>query len=1228
MKKITFLSKISIFLFVFSLVTCNLNAKTIKTNQGSQTELQLLSSSELNLIFLNKVGSINTEFVNMDGQDYVKLVTAAYTKSTVYGDPELPVRRRLIEIPHGATPVVQIINYNIAEYNLSDYGVVNQILPLQFSVPKCGDAPEFICNNEIYELDAFINQELVTVDVLGIMRGTNIARVNISPIFYNPVKNTIRVYENLEFEIVFEGADLALTQSQKEKYYSPYFNDLFGMLENYSQPASRENFTKYPIKYVIVSDRMFEDQLQPFIEWKTRKGFTVVETYTDIIGTTKPEIKAYIQDLYDAGTPEDPAPSFVLFVGDVAQIPTYTGNQSSKTDRLYFEYTGDLFPEIFYGRFSANNETQLQPYIDKTLQYEQFTMPDPSYLEEVVMVAGMDGGFGASHGNGQINYGTINYFNEDHDIFSHTYLYPNSGSNAAQIRQDISNGVTFANYTAHCGPSGWSDPSFNTGHIPALQNQDKYGLLIGNCCSSSEFANPSSCFAEEILRAENKGAVGYIGGSNSTMWDEDYYFGVGVGAISEIPPAYEETSLGNYDRSFHDHGEDFGEWFTTMDQVVYAGNFAVSEGAPGSATYYWDIYNLMGDPSLMIYYGVPDEMPVTHVGAIMFGQSTTSVDAVPYAYISITMNNVIHGVALADENGHADIDLEAFPAPGVAEIVVTAQNYQPYISSIDIIPAEGPYIIYANHVVNDESGNDNGMIDCGESILLDFSVENVGVEDAEVEVMITTENLYITLVDSLENFGTVAAEGEVSIENAFSFTVANNIPDQTVLSFTMTATVPDRENFVSGFTDIANAPDLEIVFVSIDDATGGNDNGRLDAGETVNLIYHAKNNGHDESSDAAMSLVSSSEYITVNTSSVELGVIDSAGYVEVSFEIVTAEDAPIGVLANFSTDLVADAYSASSSVMLPIGLIVEDFETGDFTAFDWTFSGNADWEIIEGIDVYEGVYSAKSGAIGNNQSTALELIIDVPMDDVISFYKKVSSESGYDKLKFYIDGSEKGSWDGNVAWSFEEFEITEGEHTLKWEYKKDANTIGGSDCAWVDFIVLPAAGLAPLFADFTSDIQNIYEIPDVNFSSNSIGNITEYAWTFEGGEPATSNEENPTISYYVPGVYSVSLTVSDGDNENTITKDDFITVHYWVGFEERETLKYKLYPNPSSGIFTLEVSADVSVEIRNTVGSLIYQNENISAKETIDLSQKAKGIYFVTVRNANQSFVEKIVISK
>ncbi len=372
--------------------------------------------------------------------------------------------------------------------------------------------------------------------------------------------------KTLMIEVTFENADLQATELNKQIYSNFYFSPVFNSLVNYRQPenAGRENFSRYPIKYVIVSDRMFEAQLQPLIEWKTKKGFTVVEAYTDDpnVGTTTNTIKAYLQNLYTNATPEDPAPTFVLFVGDIAQVPTWTGLAAGHvTDLFYCEYTGDYFPEVFYGRFSAQNTAQLQPYIDKTLMVEQYTMPTTTYLDTVVMIAGMDGTFGPIHGNGQINYGTENYFNASNGIYSHTYLYPESGSNAANIRQNISDGVGYANYTAHGSPDGWADPNFSCSHIPALQNDGKYGLLVGNCCSTSEY-QVSECFGEAIVRAANKGAVGYIGASNSTYWDEDYYFGVGVGEIAGDPPSYEETTLGNYDRAFHTHGEPFGEWYT------------------------------------------------------------------------------------------------------------------------------------------------------------------------------------------------------------------------------------------------------------------------------------------------------------------------------------------------------------------------------------------------------------------------------------------------------------------------------------------------------------------------------------------------------------------------------------------------------------------------------------------------------------------------------------------
>ena len=155
------------------------------------------------------------------------------------------------------------------------------------------------------------------------------------------------------------------------------------------------------------------------------------------------------------------------------------------------------------------------------------------------MIAGVDAGMAPTYGNGQINYGTDYYFNEDHGIFSHTYLYPasDSPSAAASIIQDYNDGVGFANYTAHCSSAGWADPSFTTSDVPGLTNEHEYNLMIGNCCTSTAFDAES--FGDAVLRAENSGAVGYIGGTNSTYWNEDYWWGLVLVVFQLIPLIWE-----------------------------------------------------------------------------------------------------------------------------------------------------------------------------------------------------------------------------------------------------------------------------------------------------------------------------------------------------------------------------------------------------------------------------------------------------------------------------------------------------------------------------------------------------------------------------------------------------------------------------------------------------------------------------------------------------------------
>ena len=259
------------------------------------------------------------------------------------------------------------------------------------------------------------------------MRGQQLARLSVAPFSYNPTTNELKVVTKLEVKIIFKHIDSEGHKINKEKYYSSEFNNLFKTCINYIPSQEKDVITTYPVKYVIISDPTFQSAIQPLVEWKTKKGFMVVEGYTNdpAVGSTTASIHNYLKNMYDNATAVDPAPTYLLIVGDDAQVPSFSGNSGSHISDMYyceFDGGGDFYPEMYYGRFSATNPSEVEVQVYKTLTHEQYTFSDPSFLDEVVLVAGVDAGMAPIHGNGQINYGTDNYFNVAHGLTVYNYL--------------------------------------------------------------------------------------------------------------------------------------------------------------------------------------------------------------------------------------------------------------------------------------------------------------------------------------------------------------------------------------------------------------------------------------------------------------------------------------------------------------------------------------------------------------------------------------------------------------------------------------------------------------------------------------------------------------------------------------------------------------------------------------------------------------------------------------
>ena len=683
------MKKLFIFLLIVAFTLPVFAAEYVLESELSNSELNVTTVSPEQIKINAGINKIQTFNVNTKRGVFSQISIPGFHYTMETGKPKLPVMNELIEIPFGNNLEfsIEVVSYDEQELTLLELGADYAILPTQPSLSKSQDPEQvaFVYDENFYTRNNYEELPIAEVHIRGIMRNTRLALVTINPIRYNPANGMVKIYNNIEVNVVFENADFNETSRIKRDYYSPFYEGVLSALPNYKSGADGDDLTQYPVKYVIVSDPMFETQLQPFIEWKKEKGFTVIEAYTDDsnVGNSTSSIQSYLHGLYNAGTTSDPAPSFVLFVGDVGQVPSFSGSTGSHiTDLYYCDVTNDMIPDMYHGRFSAGNADELQPQIDKTLAMEKMDVSSDDFTGKAVMIAGWDSGHSVDWGYPQINYGTENYFNVEHN-FSDVYVYLSSGGgqHESDIIQNVSDGVTFVNYTAHGSSTSWADPGFTISDINSLNNTDKYATIVGNCCLTNKF-EVGECFGEAWLRAENKGAVGYIGGTNSTYWDEDLWWGVGNYPIQSgqggAAPSYEETGMGAYDANFVFD-------FNTQAAMILAGNLAVEESSSPRKEYYWEIYELMGDPSYMTYMGIPQNNSAYIPSIITVGATSISITADAGSYVAISKDGELHGVKYFSSSGPSTVNFDPFMQPGMAKVVVTAQNRNPIVEDVQVI---------------------------------------------------------------------------------------------------------------------------------------------------------------------------------------------------------------------------------------------------------------------------------------------------------------------------------------------------------------------------------------------------------------------------------------------------------------------------------------------------------------------------------------------------------------
>ena len=144
---------------------------------------------------------------------------------------------------------------------------------------------------------------------------------------------------------------------------------------------------------------------------------------------------------------------------------------------------------------------------------------------------------------------------------------------------------------------------------------------------------------------------------------------------------------------------------------------------------------------------------------------------------------------------------------------------------------------------------------------------------------------------------------------------------------TMTQTITDNlGNVWNGSVNVLlNAPVLDHTTFIVDDVASGNGNGKLDAGETLDLIVNVTNIGHTEIANLTATLGSLSSYVSVNSATSNISALSVNQQQSTTFNISIAANTPIGTYAEFPFDISDGIYTHNNIFILPFSFLLDSF---------------------------------------------------------------------------------------------------------------------------------------------------------------------------------------------------------------------------------------------------------------------------------------------------------------
>ena len=1058
------------------------------------------------------------------------------------GSPDLPKLTTSLIIPDMAEMSIEVLSSSFIDYK--DY----KIAPSKGNFTRDIDpATVPYTYGKPYQKDEFFPGEVSALRDPYIIRDYRAQTIIIYPFQYNPVSKTLRVYNELKIRLHKTGENgfnpLVKTKMVEKIDYE--FSKIYsGHFLNFDN-------TKYtPVEeqgnMLIISYGSFMAEMQPFVDWKNTIGIPTEMVDVATIGTSS-AIKTYIANYYNTN-----GLTYVLLVGDAAQVPTSYASGDSDNDYSYI-VGSDHYPDLFVGRFSAENTSHVQTQVQRTIEYEQSPTTGYDWYTKSIGIA-------SDQGPGDDNeYDYQHIRNMQTDLLAYTYTYNyelfdgSQGGNDASgnptptmVGNDINSGASIILYTGHGSTTSWGSSGFSSTNVNSLTNNGRLPFIWSVACVNGNFVG-TTCFGEAWQRATNggepSGAIASLMSTINQSWDPP------MEGQDEMVDILVESYAGNIKRSF---GGISMNGCMKMNDTYGSGGDAMT-----------DTWTCFGDPSVVVRTAVPQTMTVTHNPVILMGSNNFTVNCnAEGALVCLTINNQIIGTEYII-GGSAIVGFDPITSIETVTIAVTAYNYIPYLTDVDVVPVSGPYINYASHLINDPTGNNDGLADYGESILLTIELENVGTAVAnDVNVVLSSTDPYITITDNSELYGDILEGQTISVSNSFAFDLAVNVPDGHVFEFSVEVTSSTKDTWTFTFSETAHAPVMEYDSFVIYDASGNN-NGKLDPGETVNLAITIANNGSSEAFNVIVDLACGDPYISINSNNINYGNIAGSGTAVNNFSVTADASAPPGYLVSFLLDISADlgiTGSGSFDIIIgqiPVlivdlddnfssGLIMQNLIQNIGVGVDYTTSFPPDMNLYSTLFVCLGIYSSNY-VLSATEGQALANFLNsggmVYMEGGDTWYYDPTTAA---QPMFNINATDDGSGDmGTVLGQTGTF--TQG---MTFTYSGENNWMDHIDPVTPAFLILnnqsPSYGTAVAYdAGTYKTIGASHEfggLNDSSFPSTKEELMYQYL-DFFGLIPPTTYTVDLTV--FLEGPYNGSEMVPNLNSQDLIPNNQPFDVYPW-----------------------------------------------------------------------------------